>query len=163
MLTLNKIIELFKDLSNRHQMVAHFGYGPTNQIDNITPQYPLVWLDTPSSTVVLTERTLTGSYNLSLFCLDRVDKDQINFQDILSDTDFILNTMLTSFGFSSLYRDNFVKIEEGTATKTIITYDETINNKDNVAGWQMDFTIRFPIPLNECVIPVDEDCGCDDC
>ena len=153
MITINKLIDLFNDLSLSHLMVKDAGYGPLDRIDNV--HYPLVWTDIQTGTLELNERNLTGSYIVDLYAFDRIDKDQNNLKDVISDTSFILDGIVAKFAQSSLYRDNFVKIN-GTINKSLVQQTTT----DDVFGWNASFEVTFPVPLNECNTPFNE---CLDC
>lgn len=134
-------------------MVKDAGYGPLDRIDDV--KYPLVWTDIQSGTVELNERNLTGSYLVDVYAFDRIDKDQNNLKDVISDTSFILDGIVAKFSQSSLYRDNFVKIN-GTINKNLVQQV----NSDNVFGWNASFEVTFPIPLNDCNVPFEP---CLDC
>lgn len=146
MVTINKLIDLFNDLSLSHLMVKDFGYGPLDNIDQV--KYPLTWLDIQTGTIELNERNLTGTYTIDLYCFDRLDKDENNLKDIISDTSFILDSLVAKFAQSSLYRDNFVKIN-GTVNKSLVQQV----NSDSVFGWNSSFEVSFPVPLNSCNTP----------
>ncbi len=148
--TINNIIDLFRSISTRHLMIKDFGYGPTYKIDNDRDiQYPLLWLDTPTSSVQIgAANNMIGFYNIELYCMDRADKDDINFEDSISDTDFILNAILTELIKDDFYIENQVKVD-GNIQKELSLYD----GKDDVIGWKCTFSLKFPIKYTECTIP----------
>ena len=153
MVTINKLIDLITDLSKSHLMVKDSGYGPLDRIDDV--KYPLVWMDIQTGTLELNERNLTGSYVVDIYCFDRIDKDQNNLKDIISDTSFILDGIVAKFSQSSLYRDNFVKIN-GTINKSLVQQV----NSDDTFGFVASFEVTFPVPLNSCNAPFET---CLDC
>lgn len=155
--TINNIVEIFNDIANRHNMIYDFGYGATENIGNDSLiKYPLLWLDTPSNNIQFSDMNTTGFYNIDLYCMDILDKDQINYRDSISDTDFILNNIITELTRSSFYRENQIKID-GSVTKTLSVYD----GRDNIVGWQASFVLKFPIRYTNCNIPIDP--ICEDC
>jgi hypothetical protein len=153
MVTINKLIMLFNDLAKSHLMIKDSGYGPLDRIDDV--KYPLVWTDIQTGSLELNERNLTGTYTIDLYCFDRLDKDQNNLKDIISDTSFILDGIVAKFSQSALYRENFVKIN-GTINKNLVQQV----NSDDTFGWNATFEVTFPVPLNECNSPFEE---CLDC
>jgi hypothetical protein len=149
MVTINKLIDLITDLAKSHLMVKDAGYGPLDRIDDV--KYPLIWTDIQSGTVELNERNLTGTYTIDLYAFDRLDKDQNNLKDVISDTSFILDGLVAKFSQSELYRNNFVKIN-GTINKSLVQQV----NSDDIFGWNANFDVSFPVPLNECNAPFDD-------
>ena len=108
-LTLNGIIELFNQLAINHKMVKTFGFGKMDDVTSTVPaprSYPLVWMDVPNSSLL---KSLNGfsveTYTFDIYVLDKLNKGQNNYNDILSDTHYILDTMIKEMSQHKYYID----------------------------------------------------------
>lgn len=154
--TVNTIIEIFRSISERHSMIQSFGFGPTFNIStNQATRYPLLWVEQSPSTVQRQNGMIVAYYSFSVYVMDKLDKGDSNYNDVVSDTDFILNTIVAELGDSGKYRELGIVLQD-TVTKEPVT---TVNNTDNAEGWMADMSFKVVLPLNSCSIPVSS-CDC---
>lgn len=131
--TLNKLIELIQEVSQNHQMVADFRFGPLynrNALRDLNTPY--IWLEEQQSKITIGDGSMkTALYTFTLYCMDRIQKDESNYRDILSDTKFILDTIVTELDQHPLF--NILGISFDKTTDVI--YEPLYENDDlNVNG-----------------------------
>jgi len=142
--SLNKLIALFNDLAIRHKMVSTFGFGRTDDITTTLAsserKYPMVWLDVPNTELV---RSLNGYseeiFTFDLYVLDKINKGQNNYQEILSDTHFILDTMISEMSQHSMYINLNVSL-----TNNITMESVTEAQDDDVNGYKATISLKVP-------------------
>lgn len=154
-ITLNNILDIFKNIAKQHIMINDYGYGPhPNAAHNLN--MPYMWVNTISASMDV-ENNLTSTYTIDCMIMDRVDKGDGNFQETTSDTNFILNTVIAEFKHQKNIIDRLIIIE-GPISIDLIT--ESTDN--NVNGWLASFQIKVPIRYNPCdgLLEDCSDCGC---
>lgn len=144
-ISLNTIIDHVEAFCTSHLQVNSFYSGQTwnfqAQHDNIHPA--VILLPIPST---IYDGKIT--YAFQLFCLDRLNKDRSNLNEILSDTSLIIADFIAEFD------DNYDKygFVLDDSDITIEPIEEEFD--DVLAGWvATNFTIQIPYGRNSCVVP----------
>ncbi len=152
--TLEKLIELIREVCLNHYMVKSFGFGPTynmNALRSLQPTY--IWLEEGPSKITMGNGShKTGLYTFTLYCMDRIQKDESNYTQTLSDTKFILDTIITELDQNPL----FVQLGLSFDSNSDILYEAIVEETDmNDNGHSATFTWRFPIRYTPCNVPIN--------
>lgn len=141
--TLNNILDIFKSIAKKHIMINDYGYGPhPNATHNL--KMPYMWVNTIGATMNTTNGLYT-TYSIDCMIMDRIDKGDDNYQDTISDTNFILNTVIAEFKKQKDILDKLIILDGNINMNSI--YESTDNN---VNGWLASFQIKVPIRYNPC-------------
>jgi hypothetical protein len=151
--SLNKLVELIGLVSRSHRMVRDFRFGPLWDMNALKDlQTPYIWCEEAQSRIAIGNGShKTGLYTFRLYCMDRIQKDQSNYQEILSDTKFILDTIMTELDQHPLFMELGLSIDAGDIVFEPV-YEETDVNAN---GHSVEFTLRFPIRYSPCNVPID--------
>ena len=151
--SLNKLIELIGLVSRNHRMVKDFRNGPLWDMNALKDlQTPYIWCEEAQSRITIGNGShKTGLYTFRLYCMDRIQKDQSNYQEILSDTKFILDTIITELDQHPLFIQLGLSIDQGDVVFEPV-YEETDVNAN---GHMVEFTFRYPIRYTPCNVPID--------
>lgn len=145
MATLNKIIKDIETYCTSHKQINTFYAGQTWNFgakhSNIYPAVVLV----PSPSTISDGKII---YYFNLYCIDRMNKDRSNLNEILSDTSLIIADIIAEFD------DNF-------STYGYMLEDTDLNIEpleeemdDIVAGWVCNnFSLQIPYGRNDCNAP----------
>ena len=133
-------IEAFCD---NHYQVKKFGGEFYSEINNFATQdekFPIIF----SSPVAQRVSDNVIEFDMDIYCLDIIKKDRTNLNNILSDTNLILNDLHLFF---KLGEDSSVDVIDGTSLTPI-------NNSllDYAAGWVMRITFEVT-NYGPCQIP----------
>jgi hypothetical protein len=152
-ISINKIISIFKDLSLRNKMVNDFGYGPSYNIGADRQMlFPYIWLEQNNT---VTNKSINGYkenlYTFSIFCMDKIDAgDKLNYDEIISDTHFILDSMIQEMAQHKYYVDMNISLDGNITMEPVVEATD-----DNVNGWRADITIKIPIRWTPCNTPIE--------
>lgn len=155
--SLNKLVELVQLVSQKHRMVRDFRFGPLWNMNALKDlETPYVWLEELNSSITTgNQYHKTGLYTFKLYCMDRIQKDETNYTEILSDTKFILDTIITELDQHPLFVQLGLSLDSGDITFEPV-YEETDTNSN---GHSCEFTFRFPIRYTPCNIPIEDLAG----
>lgn len=150
--SINKIVSIFQDLAIRQQMVNDFGYGPAYNIGaSREMSFPYIWVENNSGT---TQRSDNGYkvnlYTFTIYCMDKINFGEDNYNEIISDTHYILDTMISEISQHKYYVDMNLSIDGDITFTPVVEATD-----DNVNGWQIDITIKQPIRWTPCNSPID--------
>lgn len=151
--TLINIINLIEDISiNQLLMVKGFGWGPEYNINaNNQLKTPFIWVSPQTTEIIYAPNTGLSSMNrtFKIYCLDRIDKGDVNYSETMSDCEFTLETLLTLIDRHPYYRSLNLTFH---SNQTIdIIYEST---DINCNGALLTCTFNMPIRLGLCNIPV---------
>lgn len=138
-------------------MVKDFRAGPLWDMNALKDlQTPYIWCEEAQSRITIGNGShKTGLYTFRLYCMDRIQKDQSNYQEILSDTKFILDTIITEIDQHPLFIQLGLSIDQGDVVFEPV-YEETDVNAN---GHMVEFTFRYPIRYTPCNVPIDSLAG----
>lgn len=151
-LTLNQIIALFRDLADRHQMVNDFGYGKSYNIGASTQmRFPYIWVENDSIQIIKSVNGLKEKiYSFNIYCMDKIDMgDVLNYDEIISDTDYILDTYIQEISQEPIYVSNRISIDGDIVFTPVVEATD-----DNVNGWMISLRLRVPIFKTPCNSPI---------
>jgi hypothetical protein len=152
------IIDDFRLLSNYHKQINSFGFGDITEFgyltdsrdkesnpDNQAPYYPLMFVVPNTATQELQYMT----YEFNVIVADIIERDLDNMIDVLSDTNQILDDIISQFRLSvtnSLgnFNQNYYLDDAVTCIPFIEAY------QDLLAGWSGTFRIKIMTPLDRC-------------
>jgi hypothetical protein len=150
-ITINQIIDVFRDIADRHLMINDFGNGPTYNIGAAKPlNFPYLWVENGDINTVFSvngmkEKRLT----FNLYLMDKINKGDDNFDEIISDTEFILSGIIQEFSQLPFYVQNKLSLFQDISMQPVV--EET---DDNVNGWLASIALKIPIPYTYCEMPI---------
>lgn len=149
--TLNMIIDLFRDIADRHLMVNDFGNGPSYNIGASRPmKFPYLWVENQTATTISSVNGMKEKqYTFILYLMDKINKGDDNFDEIISDTDFILDGIIQEFSQSPFYVQNRISLVNNIVMQPVVEATD-----DNVNGWQATLTFKVPIFKTYCDMPI---------
>jgi hypothetical protein len=154
-ITINQIIQAFREFSDNHLMLQDFGYGETSEIGTTQQMnFPYLWVaHTPQSSIQFLNKTMIPTLNFYLFVLDQRN-DQFgedengyssdNVSELMSDTFQIIQDLVH---FISTELNQYgVQLQENINVTPV--YDET---QDKSFGWYIE--VQLKLKHVNCVIP----------
>jgi len=146
--TYNNIITKLEEFANDHYQINEFNNGDLwecVQHDQFSSfNYPLLFVVDSSSSLE------QGAINLGfdLLCMDLVDKDESNENEIKSDALQILLDVVAYM--EKLLNDEwyFLQIQKSSSLESF-----TERFDDELTGWKINITLKQPLTYNECQIP----------
>jgi len=149
--SLTKIISIFQDLADRHMMVNDFGYGPSYNIgaDN-EMKFPYIWVENNNTVSQLGLNGLkTNLYTFTIYSMDKINFGENNYNDIISDTHYIMDTILSEINQHPYY------VEMGLSIDGDVNFTPVVEaTDDNVNGWSIDLTLKQAIRWTYCDSPI---------
>jgi hypothetical protein len=138
-----QILKDWKNFSIAHEQVNSYGFGDDTQLVNdietkVEPLYPRLYFIPEVSTLNQNQLDI----NFDVKCVDRIEDDLSNQQDVLSDTleimkDFYAKTYLSDY--EVLWNATLSPILQATET--------------GLGGWSLIVTIQQKFDYNRCVLP----------
>jgi hypothetical protein len=150
-LNLNQIVSIFKDLAIRQNQVNDFFYGPTYNIGaSRQMNFPYIAIENSSSTTVKSANGFKENlYTFTIYCLDKINFGEDNYEELISNCHFILDSMIQEVAQHKFYVDFNLSIANDIIfTPVVEAFD------DNVNGWSCEITIKHPIRYTPCNTPI---------
>lgn len=150
--SINKIVSIFQDLAIRQEMVNDFGYGPAYNIGaSREMNFPYIWVENNTGTTQRSDNGFkTNLYTFTIYCMDKINFGEDNYNEIISDTHYILDTMVQEIAQHKYYVDMNLSIDGDIQFTPVVEATD-----DNVNGWQIDITIKQPIRYTPCNSPIE--------
>lgn len=150
--TLTSLNNLFHRIQQNNPMINGYGYTMKDDIDVYSINFPFIWVQPIGGAAVKTvpdsSRITVFTYDFNIYCLDKIKKGDQNFDDILSDCVYNLQTFITSI--------------DQDATIAALGYN-TIGNivieplyevfDQNCNGCYATITMKVPNRFTPCIIP----------
>lgn len=153
--TYDQIINTIKDIVKNHGMKPGFDFGPLwnfNATNSMKPSdFPFVWLEpTPTTLKNSIQGVRVWQCTFNMYALDRIDKGDNNYQQIMSDMDFLLKSIVAEIRESEFTRYNYVIIDyqDLVITPALEITDEYTN------GWYLKLLLQIPDIYTPCNIPI---------
>lgn len=151
-----RLLNAFESFSNAHLQIKRFASDFPEQMPNFATEkekYPILFVS-PNNTIFDEN---ANQFVVDVYCFDIIEKDRININTILSDTNTILNDVYRWFKDGEIFG---VDVIDDAPTCT------PINNEllDYAAGWKMSITFVVDtyglceIPFNEAPVVITEVC-----
>jgi hypothetical protein len=151
--SLIKLVDIIKLVSQNHRMVKDFRFGPLfnrNALRDL--QTPYIWLEEQTSRMSMGNLShKTALFTFKMYCMDRIQKDETNYDQILSDTKFIIDTIMTEIDQHPLFVELGISFDNADVVIEPV-YEETDTNSN---GHSCEFTLRFPIRYTPCNVPIE--------
>ena len=158
-ISLNQLVQLFKNFAERHQFINDFGYGPTSDIGVSRPmKFPYLWLTIDqNSEIVPQNRTTIPLMGFTVIFMDKTNIQENylntnglqsdNRQETLSDTFQYLQDLITEIDVD--WNNYGIKFEG--SVNCFPGVDETT---DKVNGWVGQF--RLKLKHSNCILPTGD-------
>lgn len=146
------VIEFFRQIAVSHQLVNEFRLGEDWDKVIEENQYPLLYLEVSEHKLLRKDLNMgfnEMTYNISLWCFDKVMKDGENREKVYSETLYILDTIVNHITQGQYAKELRIKIE-GEPTSIKQGHKEV----DDLNGWLMRFVLRVPSNFNLCNSPI---------
>ena len=152
-LSINKVVSIFRDLQIRNPLTNTFFYGSGadfNALKNVV--YPAFIVEQSTTIMKQSQQTLgyqTEYLGFNLYVMDRLEKGDSNYQEILSDCLYSLQTMLAEIDNHIYYIELGMSIVEDITFEPVIRADD-----DDIQGWQAKIKFKIPIRYTPCNNPI---------
>ena len=175
--SIEKIINMFNDLTFRHKMLNSFSYGPTSDI-NASGDLKMPYLHIENTTSTLSKGTANMTftevyYDFDVYIMDRINKGDNNYKNTSSDTLFILQTIISEISQHPYWMAAGLSLQGDITTEAVFEATD-----ENVNGHKATLRIKQPFRFTPCVIPINQipgwtfslsgnvleyrlDCGCE--
>lgn len=153
-LSLNKIISMFEDIASRHLMLKDFSYGPLSDI-NTEGELKMPYLHIENTTSVLSRGTGIDYrevyYDFDIYVMDRINKGDSNYQEISSDTLFILYSIVVEISQHPYYVEAGLKLVNDIQTESVFE-----STDENVNGHRCTLRLKQPFRYTTCTTPIGD-------
>lgn len=151
-LTINQLVSIFRDLALRHDMINDFGFGPSYNIGASRPmRFPYLWVEQGQAQVL---KSLNGYkeniYAFQIYCMDKINKGDDNYDEIISDTKFILDSIISDMSQHKYYIDLNLSLYQDIVMEVVVEATD-----DNVNGWIANVSIKNPVRYTPCNVPIE--------
>lgn len=152
--TYNQLINYFQDIVSRCSMFPSFNFGPIWDFNatNGSVTFPSIWIE-PTDTKIINsiQGVRVHKYVFYIYALDRIDKGDDNYQQILSDMDALLKFIIAEIREGEFARVNYMIIDTQAdiEMKVLLEYTDEYTN-----GWRCKLTLRIPDIYTPCNIPI---------
>lgn len=145
MTTYKQLIQLFQDICDQHLAIKFFNYGSlsdieVNQDDFPTQQYPMVFLNPVSVTLI----PGYAQYQMNLLVMDLARLDREATMEVHDSTLQIMMDILSVFKQQS----NVQYSMDIQNQPTLMWFKEA--QKNNVAGWSASIQVSTEFPYDIC-------------
>jgi len=152
-MTLNQIIAAIRRAGENHKMVRTVAVGPEYDLvaDGGKDNYPLV-LVFPDVVTMLTDGSTASTekvYKFAIAVMDRQFENSINQVEVLSDTQQILEDIISTLKY--VYRESDANF--GVNDDALPFFD---SRGDNVAGWAINLEVAVPYRSDFCAVPSND-------
>lgn len=160
--TLNEILDLFKQVSVNHYQLNDFGYGPTSEIGTSRQmEFPYLWITHQTDSYIrLNNKTIIPEIKMTLIVADQIN-DQSNYEDIngldsnngqeiSSDCFQIIQDIITYINNNQNFRNLGVNLVDDDDIRIFPAYDDTT---DKVNSWAAEITLR--LSYINCDLPIE--------
>jgi len=139
-----QILRDWKDFATAHEQINSWGFGDDQQLTNniVTkkePLYPRMYFIPDTTRLNQSHMHITWT----VVCVDRVEEDLSNQQDVLSDTLEILKDF-----YSKAYLSDY-DVEWDANLSPWLQETET-----ELAGWSLTISVQQKFDYNRCVLPM---------
>jgi hypothetical protein len=162
MYTHNEIIGLLTRIAEDHWQIKSMGFGELTDMSHVNllysvdgnlnkqaPAFPLFWGILKNSVLLNTEATTAPELqkNYTLVVCDKMNPDESNKDEILSDCEQICLDVISILQDSSYYEYFYVN-----KTAQLTPFVDQQETDDSAVGWTFDITFRQPY-ANRCTVP----------
>lgn len=146
MQTLNQHISLFSSFATNHHQLSSFGFGDffesTEPYNAEEVTYARMWVDLVNTTI--TDNALIRSYRIAF--MDRVNPDERNENDVLSDMEQVAMDLLSAMTKASIGKQDIVR------SATIEPFTEATT--DVLSGVFLNMQMVQSFTYDYCSVPI---------
>ena len=152
-ISINKVVSILRDIQIRNPLTNTFFYGSGadfNALKNVI--YPAFIVEQSSTIMKQSQQTLgyqTEFLGFNLYVMDRINKGDSNYQELLSDCLYSLQTMITEIDNHIYYIELGMSIVEDITFEPVIRADD-----DDIQGWMAKIKFKIPIRYTPCNNPI---------
>ena len=153
--TLNQLISIFRDLALRSEMINDFGFQQQEEIGtDRNVKFPYLNVEPTGSTFIQNENYLYQRmvYSFDISLMDRIDKSENNWEELLSDCHYTLATLISEISKHPYYKDLQLKLSGDINLQPAMEV-----RNEYVNGWMASIDIEVPFrftPCNSPIIPI---------
>ena len=150
---LGMIISIFRDLDLRHKMINDFFVGERFDIGASNPlKFPYLWLSYDQSVIsgAINSNAQTITYVMQVAVMDKIKKGDSNYDNILSDTHYILSTIISEMAQHQYYANLNIKLDGDIVFNAAQEFSD-----DNSNGWIATFKLKVPMRYTYCNSPIE--------
>ena len=150
---LGMIISIFRDLALRHKMINDFIVGEKFDIGASNPlKFPYLWLSYDQSVIsgAINSNAQTITYVMQVAVMDKIKKGDSNYDNILSDTHYILSTIISEMVQHQYYANLNIKLDGDIIFNAAQEFSD-----DNSNGWIATFRLKVPMRYTYCNSPIE--------
>lgn len=150
---LGMIISIFRDLALRHKMINDFIVGEKYDIGASNPlKFPYLWLSYDQSVIsgAINSNAQTITYVMQVAVMDKIKKGDSNYDNILSDTHYILSTIISEMTQHQYYANLNIKLDGDIIFNAAQEFSD-----DNSNGWIATFRLKVPMRYTYCNSPIE--------
>ena len=147
--TVNKLIEVWKDIATRHYQINSFGIGNDWEIGVSTAEmHPTLWIEPVTATMPSGDNGYyTFEIDFEVRVFDLVNKNESNENDVLSDTIDILKDIIIQFKEHPFYVESQIDIINDISFESF-----TEEFDEEVSGWLCEISLMTPVLTTYCGI-----------
>lgn len=151
--TYNNMLTVIEDIATRHYQINGYMVGDKWEEGAKTNLFPMLAVNPISANMQRGQNSNYATFNVSfrLRVYDLVDKDEVNENDVQSDTLEILRDIVTEFTGHPYYTNSLFSMTEDL---TFTPFTEDID--EETTGWEVTIKARTPNQRTFCGIPVTE-------
>jgi len=151
-LAYSKLIAIFRDISARNKNLNDFGFGQTSEVGASRPMlFPFLWVEPSQTRSVRVEGGyLTDIISFNFYLMDKIKQGESNWEDILSDTKYTLDTIITEITQHRYYRELDISLANDIVMQPFIEQFD-----DNTNGWVAGIDFKMPVRYTVCNSPIE--------
>lgn len=151
-----RLLKIIGDLSLSNKLVSSFGVGPKSSFNaDKSVVFPSVWLEPGDVTIQQSDggRYSMEYHNFNIYCYDRINKGDDNYQDSLDLTLYILETLIGQIDGHQYFQELGILMDGDQDIEVLLE-----DTDENCNGWRWGLTFKIPMnftPCNTPFIPID--------
>ena len=146
-----RLLKIIGDLSLSNKLVSSFGLGPKSSFNaDKSVRFPAVWLEPGDVTIQQSDggRYSMEYHNFNIYCYDRINKGDSNYQDALDLTLYILETLIGQIDGHQIFQELGI-LMDGDQDLEVLLED----TDENCNGWRWGLTFKIPMNFTPCNTP----------
>ena len=150
--TILALENIFSVFFTSHKFLNGFDFGgPDWNLDVNQVLFPYMYVETGASKWLDPDNNsfLTEEQTFKVYIIDRINKGDINYIDVLSDTKYALSTYLSSVNQSPYMRELGIRVIDSVNFTPLYEF-----SKDNCNGWVAEMSFRYPMRFDPCNAPM---------
>ncbi len=146
-----RLLKIIGDLSLSSKLVSSFGVGPKSSFNaDKSVVFPAVWLEPGDVTIQQSDggRYSMEYHNFNIYCYDRINKGDDNYQDSLDLTLYILETLIGQIDGHQYFQELGILMDGDQDIEVLLE-----DTDENCNGWRWGLTFKIPMNFTPCNTP----------